>query len=144
MSAEPSSVHPESVLNEVVRAIPKEVHPHIIIIGSIAAAFSLSGSDRSLSVHTKDVDSVLSPRGAARNSGRTVAEALLASGWKQKAGGKFGRPGTSGTADEDLPALRLYPPAGTAWFLELLTEPEPGQAGRRWLRFSLSSGEHYR
>jgi hypothetical protein len=64
-------------------------------------------------------------------------------GWKQKAGGEFGEPGTEDTPDEDLPALRLYPPQSRDWFIELLTEPEPGQATRRWMRFSLSNGEHY-
>lgn len=143
MPTEPKDIQPDAVLEAVVRAIPREVRPHVIIIGSLAAAHGLSGADRAFTVRTKDVGSVLSPRGTAPENGQTVAETLLAAGWHQRRGGRFEKPGDALTPDDELPALRLYPPASSDWFIELLTEPEPQQTTRRWLRFVLSSGEHY-
>ncbi len=144
MSIDAKEICPEAVLKVVVRAIPLEVHPNIIIIGSLAAAYWLSDEDSSYIVRTKDVDSVLAPRGAAKNKGRMVAEKLIAAGWTQKASGDFAKPGTAETAEENLPALRLYPPNNNDWFIELLTEPESeDQTARNWMRFALASGEHF-
>ena len=55
--------------------------------------------------------------------GRAVAEKLLAAHWKPKSEGEFGKPGTKDTPRKKLPAVRLYPPNSTEWFIELLTEP---------------------
>ncbi len=143
MGIEPKHILPEAVVQEIVAAIPAEVHPHIILIGSVAAAYWYSAKLGTFSVRTKDVDSVLTPRTSAPADGRTVADRLLASGWKTKSDGKFSSPGNASTPDDRLPALRLYPPGNDDWFIELLTEPESEQSGRRWMRFSLSNGDHY-
>lgn len=143
MSKGAKDIQPDAVLKEVVDAIPEEVRPHIIIIGSLAAAYWLSGSRSTFIVRTKDVDSVLSPRETAPRNAKTVAEKFLSTGWKPRLDEEFGKPGTSDTPDDRLPALRLYPPNNDDWFIELLTEPESGQSARRWLRFTLSNGDHY-
>jgi hypothetical protein len=139
----PKDIQADAVLGEVVNAIHPDVRPHIIVIGSLAAAYWLSGADSSFIVRTKDVDSVLSPRGTAPKNAKAIAEELLLAGWKPRPDEDFGTPGTFDTPDDRLPALRLNPPNSDEWFIELLTEPEPGQSTRQWLRFTLSNGDHY-
>lgn len=144
MSPEPAEVSPANVLAEVAAAIPPEVKQNIIIIGSLAAAYWLFAADKTRGVRTKDVDCVLSPLVSAVEMGRAVAEKLLAAGWSPKTDGKFGKPGDGRTPESELPALRLYPPGGGDWFIELLTEPaSEDQITRRWTRLPLASGEHY-
>lgn len=81
MKRQPNEVSPRQVLAEVAAAIPIEVHPNIIIIGSLAAAYWIFRKDESFGVRTKDVDCVLSPYVAAVDKGRAVAEALLTARW---------------------------------------------------------------
>jgi len=61
MKPEAKEVSPRKVLAEVAAAIPVDVHPNIIILGSLAAAFWLFQSDQSFGVRTKDINCVLSP-----------------------------------------------------------------------------------
>jgi hypothetical protein len=129
------------VLNEVVAALPAEVHPNIIIIGSLAAGYGLFRRDDISTVRTKDVDCVLSPHLSAVEKGKEVAEKLIAAGWSPKSGGQFGQPGTRDTPIDQLPAVRLYPPSGGEWFIELLTEPaSENQTQRKWAKLPLTSG----
>jgi hypothetical protein len=143
VNPETREVSPTRVLAEFAGAIPSELHPHIIIIGSLAAAYWLFAGDQTLGVRTKDVDCVLSPNISAVEKGRAVAEELLAAGWRPMAGGKFGRPGDSLTPEGELPAVRLYPPSSNDWFIELLAEPASEERARKWTRLALASGDYY-
>jgi len=143
MTAEGMRVFPALVLDQVARAIPPEARGNVVVIGSLAAAYWLLADMRSIPVRTKDIDCVLSPRLAAVGKGLAVAVALHGAGWRQRIEGDFGRPGTSETPDNELPAVRLVPPGGGDWFLELLMEPVENQTTRQWERLALPSGDHY-
>jgi hypothetical protein len=86
---------------------------------------------------------VLSPHVSAVEKGRAVAEKLLAAGWQPKRDGEFGKPGTKDTPRNKLPAVRLYPPNSTEWFVELLTEPSSENQKNLDLEPLLLSTGHY-
>jgi len=144
VSPEAWEVSPGQVLGEVASAVPPGVLPNLIIVGSLAAAYWLFAGDKSFAVRTKDIDCVLSPQLSAVEKGRAVAEELLAAGWRPMTDGRFGKPGNLQTPESELPAVRLHPPGGGSWFIELLTEPAAeDQEFHRWTRLPLASGECY-
>ena len=144
MNVQPEKVSPKNVLAEVAGAVPKDVHSNIIIVGSLAAGYWLSQGNASFGVRTKDIDCVLSPQVTAVEKGRAVAEALLKAGWKPHFPANIAGPGKSTDTADKLPAVRLYPPNGGDWFIELLSEPvSEDQEGRVWTPLELSSGDTY-
>lgn len=132
---------PEDLLAALARCVPDQLRPRMVIIGSIAAAWSFRDLVARGAVATKDVDLVLHPALTAVDTASSLGQTLLAEGWQPQ----FKHPwsvGTAVTPDDDLPALRLSPPDGDAtWFVELLGAPEPGQAVRRsWSRLETAVG----
>ena len=135
------SVSPAAVLSEVAAAIPDACRKNVIIIGSLAAGYHYFADRGAIAVRTKDADCLLSPRLAAIPAGRQILESLLSEGWSLRADEPWGVPGDANTPDEELPAVRLQPPGGSEWFVELLTVPEtPTQRLKQWVRLETSHG----
>lgn len=122
---------PHRTLADLARALPAEMRDDVIIVGSLAAAARFFPSDESLEVRTKDIDCMLSPRLRALIAGRQATEVLLDAGWTMHPHEKWDRPGDAQTSKEKLPVVRLVPPSGGGWFLELLAAPDPGQTEGR-------------
>ncbi len=135
------AISPEAALREIAAAVPEDCRRHIIIIGSLAAGYHYRDQLRSMAVRTKDADCLLSPRVAAIEAGVAIAERLRAEGWEYWPTRSHPAPGTETTPDADLPALRLQPPDGSHWFIELLTVPEgPRDRGQSWTRMATTWG----
>jgi hypothetical protein len=144
MKAEAKMISPKKVLAEVAAAIPADVKPNIIIIGSLAAGFQLFHGEEAFGVRTKDADFVLSPFVSAVEKGRAIAEKLLSANWQPHFTGKIKKPGTATDPEDMLPVVRFYPPGGGEWFIELLTEPSSEyQTQRAWNHLTLGSGDVY-
>jgi hypothetical protein len=139
-----STVTPAEVLKEVAESVPSGCLENIIIVGSVAAGYALLEHNERFQVRTKDIDCVLSPRKDADQAGTSIAEKLISAGWHPRADGEFGQPGNSETPDDKLPAVRLYPPESTDWFIELLAEPDAAtqSSGKTWMRIVVNGG-HY-
>lgn len=132
---------PREVLALVADAIPAGCRDNIVVVGSLAAGYHLLGDRAGAQVQTKDVDCLLVPRIEAVRAGGEVARQLLETGWWPRTEGKHGQPGDVLTLDASLPAVRLYPPQSTDWYIELLAAHEPGdESDRHWTRLQLPSG----
>ncbi|MGB5107287.1 MAG: hypothetical protein WBP29_07960 [Candidatus Zixiibacteriota bacterium] len=138
-----ADISPEVVLSKVAAAIPKEVRKHITIIGSLAAGYALRSRIGHAEVRTKDIDCVLFPFAHASVAGVAIARKLLEAGWTLKEDDDFPAPGDKSTSLEKLPVVRLYPPDGGDWFLELLTVPRVGSSGERFTRLIVDDENHF-
>jgi len=136
-----SNLPANGVMQQVAEAIPKECRREIIIIGSLAAAYHFFRNDKDGEITTKDVDGMLSPNAVAVRNGQIIAERLLEAGWTLRKDPKWGQPGDATTPDDQLPILRLHPPANTEWYLELAAAPpERSSEPKVFQRLSTTKG----
>jgi hypothetical protein len=110
-----SPVSPRTVLARVAAHVPDSCRRNVIVVGSLAAAYHLLAGQPDELVRTKDIDCVLLPRVEALRAGKTVADTLLADGWRRRAEGPHAAPGSPDTPDDALPVIRLNPPDSTDW-----------------------------
>lgn len=139
------SLAPGAVLRQVAEALPAACRDQVIIIGSLAAAYHFFGTDTGKELRTKDVDCMLVPHAKAVAAARDVAEQLLAAKWTLRTDDpRWATAGTADQADEDLPLVRLNPPANTAWFVELMGVPAEANNGlpvKAYERLTTSIGD---
>lgn len=131
------SIEPAHLLDMVASTIPTDLHPHIIVVGSLAAAYHHREKLARQAVNTKDADLVVHPAGAVEQCKR-IAERLLAEGWRRTA-----QCFAHATAEpvDDLRAIRLCPPQTESFFIELLGLPEPGERrAKTWVPCRLPDG----
>ncbi len=132
------------VFARVASQVPAECRAHLVVVGSLAAAYHLFGARPESAVRTKDMDCILVPRIEAVSQGQAVARALLAAGWRPPSHGPFAAPGAADTPDDRLPVVRLYPPDSDDWFVELLTVQDPADTrDRGFERVDLGGAGHY-
>ena len=141
-----SQLSPSAVFFQVSEAVPESCRGNIVIIGSLAAGYHFYHGNRAISVRTKDVDCILEPFQEAVSAGRETARQLLDAGWQRRQKGEHVEPGDESTPEDQLPAVRLYPPGvdpedADAWFIEFLTVPESEDAPEKsWTRMSIEEG----
>jgi hypothetical protein len=138
-----SLIFPRLVLARVAQQVPTDCRPHLIVIGSLAAAYQLFPETGETAVRTKDMDCLVVPRVEAIPKGGATAEALLAAGWRPPTEGPYAAPGTAETPEDQLPVVRLYPPDSTDWFVELLTVQDSADQRDRAFERVVVSGGHY-
>lgn len=141
-----NSIVPKEVIKTVAEAVPTDCLENLVIIGSLATAFAYFGNARSIPVKTKDIDCCIRPHGVAIEKGQEVATRLIDTGWTRRLLGDYIEPGNQETPENELPAIRLYPPGidpddEDAWFIELLAEPESSKdVGKNWMRIIINQG----
>ena len=73
-------VSPRAALDVVAREVPAECRRHIVVIGSLAAAYQLFAEGDELQVRTKDIDCILVPR-IELNRGKRRRDKIPACEW---------------------------------------------------------------
>lgn len=144
-----NGIDPLEPLARVARAIPKPYRKNLVVVGSLAAGAAFQKPNKDVLVRTKDMDCLLQPFEVARESAEEIARVLRHAGWRPPSNGPYAQPGSAATPDNDLPAIRLYPPgmepdSEEAWFVELLTVSEDPSSSKpkAWTRVRLGD-EHY-
>ena len=137
----PQILDATELLRRIAARVPLDLRTNVVIIGSIATAWSFRDMSGTATVATKDIDLLLRPAVDAIATAETLAKQLFEMDW-QPVYPNDRKPGTLDTPEEELPALRLSPPEERdGWFVELLGEPQAGQTARRaWRRFDTPLG----
>lgn len=137
-------ISPKDVLSQVAQALPQECREEVIIIGSLAAGYYFFADDGSKAIRTKDVDCMFSPHAKAVAAAKQVTEKLLAAHWQQRQGTEWSKPGQPEDSTNKLPLVRLNPPGGGDWFVELLGAPDnwvPDAPMKQFSRVTTSAGD---
>lgn len=132
----------EVLIQRIAERIPLLIHPHVVVIGSIACAWAFRDVSQTAAVATKDIDILLRPSVDAVTNAMALGERLLDEGWRPMFPNDMAH-GSEQTPTDELPALRLSPADGTGWFLELLAEPPEDQSDRKHWRRLVTVHGHF-
>lgn len=119
-----SLLDPKKLFRRLADDLPKTLHKHVFIVGSLAAAYHFRSALEGRAVNTKDADIVVYPAGAVR-AAKELAVELLDLGWRRTA---KCFPLKHRSPPDRLRAIRLFPPRSQDYFVELLGLPAPGQS----------------
>lgn len=132
-----TALDPVRLFARLAEALPRTLHRHACIVGSLAAAYHFRTRLRGLAVNTKDADLLIHPAGDVRSC-RDMAMELLDLGWRRKVDCE---PQKRPRPAERLRAIRLLPPRGDGYFIELMGLPDSGQRPtKRWTPVRLPDG----
>ena len=132
-----NKLDPNVLFARIISDIPSELHEHLFVTGSLAAAYQFQAQLEGRAVNTKDADLVVHPAGNV-TSCRGMAERLLSTGWVRTEDCYY-RP--TPQPEDELRAIRLYPPNSQDYFIEFLNLPDRDQQiPKRWLPIELSDG----
>jgi hypothetical protein len=132
-----SALDPTKLFKRLAADIPRGLHEHAFIVGSLAAAYRFRGQLQSRAVNTKDADIVVHPAGDVRSC-REMAENLLAEGWVRT---DQCYPSPARHPPDRLRAIRLHPKQSKDYFIELLALPRIQQSqALLWTPVRLSDG----
>jgi len=132
---------PRSIIAHLAAALPRNLAKESFVAGSVAAGFHFEARLERREIRTKDADIVVHTVGTHADLGRRTEE-LLARGWRWNLSKKFS-PGSAKTRAEDLPFIRLFPPAMKGFFIEFLGLPSIGQRRTKAHERVVVHGTHY-
>jgi len=134
---------PLRVLKLLEKEIPARVRGHIVMVGSLAAAYHHKERLGRQGIATKDADFLVHPAGG-KNVARELARTLLAGGWSRSVRqGKECFPMPRGTSPDKCRAIRLLPPKRSEFYLEILGLPKRDQRERLvWQALDLDDGRY--
>lgn len=115
-----SVLDPKRLFGRLAEDVPKPLHRHLFIVGSLAAAYHFRAQLERRAVNTKDADVVIHPAGDVRSSG-ALARELLEQGWRRT---PQCFPSPRRNPAERLRAIRLYPPRSRDYYIEFLGLPK--------------------
>lgn len=132
-----SQLDPAAIFGLIAAQVPKDLHDHVLIVGSLAAAYGYRERLRIDTINTKDADVIVQPAGAIAEC-RTIATRLLDEGWRRQRGCV---PSSTRAGVDSDQVIRLHPPGTDAYFVELLAFPEDDQQEpRQWIPVELGDG----
>ena len=135
----PGIVDPRALFARLQAELPADVLDHVVVVGSLAAAYHYADDLVAGGVKTKDADLVIHPAGHTV-AAQEIARRLLSRGWREKTPLPFA-PGTADTPADQLPAIRLYPPDHEDYFVELLMVSAGEAPGAKpWVSVELPGG----
>lgn len=140
MASNAFDIAPATVISRIAAAIPEAQRSSMVIIGSLAAGFHYFADRAGMQVRTKDADCLLDPRDIVVRDAASLTNALLTAGWTFHAWDDR-RPGKAETPDDRIPVIRLDPPGGDGWFIEILTSSRSLDVQRDQVRVTTDLGD---
>jgi hypothetical protein len=132
-----NKLDPATLFGRIAADVPSELHQHLFVTGSLAAAYEFQAQLEGRAVNTKDADLIVHPAGNVQSC-REMAETLLNGNWTRT---EECYPSAAPQPEHDLRAIRLYPPNSHDYFIEFLNLPGIGQQeAKRWIPIELPDG----